>query len=81
MSLKKWFRLKKYIDFGFKKSTWSPFIKFTLKWFILIINYSKEWMFTKRYLTPISFDKFFETGKFEEKTNSVHCKLIKACYS
>ena len=27
------------------------------------------------YFSPISFDKFFETGQFEEKTNSVHCGL------
>ena len=25
------------------------------------------------FFIPTSFDKFFETGKFEKKTNSVHC--------
>ena len=25
------------------------------------------------FFIPTSFDKFFETGKFEEKTNSVQC--------
>ena len=26
------------------------------------------------YFIPTSFDKFFETGQFEEKTNSVQCR-------
>ena len=39
--------------------------------FYFIQDLSDKLQFTYPYFTPISFDKFFETGQFEEKTNSV----------
>ncbi len=50
-------------------------LHFAAKWSKMTFKSS---IFTKisnkiLYFIPTSFDKFFGTGQFEEKTNSVHC--------
>ena len=49
---------------------------FIFKCFYFIQDLSDKLRLTDPYFTPISFDKFFETGQFEEKTNSVQCKVF-----
>ena len=48
--------------------------------FYFIQDLSDKLQFTYPYFTPISFDKFFETGQFEEKTNSVHWEFRDVMY-
>ena len=62
----------KTIIFRIKILGWSFFFKAIPKCYILTFEWVDILIFLCPYLLPIQFDKFFETGQFKEKTNSVH---------
>ena len=66
----------KIIVVGFNNSGWSPFFEFFPQRFIFTEDWPYKLQFIDPYFIPILFDKFFETGQFEEKTNSAQwCEM------